>query len=185
MTSETRRALERVGLSILLIVGLSILAYAFRDELRRLSEYGYLAAFLIPLLANATVVVPIPGVWIIAGLGALYNPLLVAILGGLGAACGELTGYMVGYNSQGLMHESARYQRILQWMSMHDRLADTVIVIMAVIPNPFFDLTGIAAGSLKIPVWRFYLFCAIGSIIKMMVFAFGGNTIQALFRAPF
>ena len=48
---------------------------------------------------------------------------------------------------------------------------------MAVIPNPFFDLAGIAAGTLKIPVLRFYFFCALGSIIKMLAFAYGGNTI--------
>jgi uncharacterized membrane protein YdjX (TVP38/TMEM64 family) len=178
MKPEQRQALLQLGFSLLFIIILSILAYIFRDQLRALSRYGYLAAFLTPLLANATVIVPIPGVWVIAMLGTLYNPMIVAILGGLGAAAGELTGYLVGYEGKGLVEQSPRYMKIHQWMGQHERLADLVIMVMAVIPNPFFDLAGMAAGSLKIPVWRFYVFCALGSIIKMMAFAFGGNTIR-------
>jgi uncharacterized membrane protein YdjX (TVP38/TMEM64 family) len=69
-------------------------------------------------------------------------------------------------------------------MDHHRRWSDLLILIMAFIPNPFFDLAGIAAGTLKIPVLRFYFFCAIGSILKMLAFAYGGNTILKLWFKP-
>jgi membrane protein DedA with SNARE-associated domain len=69
-------------------------------------------------------------------------------------------------------------------MDRHRRWSDLLILIMAFIPNPFFDLAGIAAGTLKMPVLRFYFFCALGSILKMLVFAFGGNTIINLWFKP-
>jgi len=59
-------------------------------------------------------------------------------------------------------------------MRRHHRWSDLLIVILALIPNPFFDMAGIAAGTLKIPIWRFYIFCALGSILKMLAFAYGG-----------
>ena len=64
--------------------------------------------------------------------------------------------------------------RISDWMEHNRRWSDLLILVMALFPIPFFDLAGIAAGTLKIPVWRFLLFCAIGSILKMLAFAFAG-----------
>jgi membrane protein DedA with SNARE-associated domain len=43
------------------------------------------------------------------------------------------------------------------------------------VPNPFFDLAGIAAGSLRYPVWRFLLFCWLGKTIKTTLVAFAGS----------
>jgi membrane protein DedA with SNARE-associated domain len=42
-------------------------------------------------------------------------------------------------------------------------------------PNPFFDLTGIAAGALKMPILRFLFWCLIGVTFKMTVFALLGS----------
>ena len=67
-----------------------------------IKSYGYLGVFLLPMLANATVFVPIPGVMVIFTMAAVLNPILVAVVGGLGAATGELTGYLVGFSGQGL-----------------------------------------------------------------------------------
>ena len=48
------------------------------------------------------------------------------------------------------------------------------ILVLAIIPNPFFDLAGIAAGTLKMPVWQFLLACLVGKTIKMVAFAYAG-----------
>ncbi len=66
------------------------------------------------------------------------------------------------------------YDRLLHWMDKHKRLRNLALTVLAFIPNPFFDLAGIAAGALKIPVLRFLFFVAIGQILKMMMFAFAG-----------
>jgi len=176
LTPERRLTILRI-LSLLFVVGIVVVIFIFREQVRRLSHLGYLGAFLIPMIANATIIVPIPGVWVIFAMGAVFNPFLLAIFAGLGAAAGELSGYLLGFSGQGLAERSQLYERIYALMNRHRRWSDLLILVMALIPNPFFDLAGIAAGTLKMPIWRFYLFCSLGSILKMLAFSFGGASV--------
>ncbi len=172
-------------LSLALAVGIMATIFLLRDHLQDLAHFGYLGVFLITLMANATVFLPIPGVAVVFTMGAVFNPLLIAFFAGLGAAVGELSGYLLGFSGQGLMERAGWYQRIQSWVTAYPRLINLSILILAAIPNPFFDAAGITAGTMKIPIWRFLLFCAMGSIIKMLVFAFGGDTIlNRLFPIP-
>jgi uncharacterized membrane protein YdjX (TVP38/TMEM64 family) len=175
MTPERRMTLLRV-LSLLLVAAVLAFAYIYRDRVQELAHYGYAGIFAITALSNATVFLPIPGVAVVFTMGAVLNPLVTAVVAGCGAATGELSGYLLGFSGQGLTEGSERYQRILTWMRNHDRWINWAILVLAAIPNPFFDLAGIAAGTLKIPIWRFIVFCTAGSILKMLAFAYAGST---------
>jgi membrane protein YqaA with SNARE-associated domain len=107
-------------------------------------------------------------------MGAIFNPIGVAIAAGLGAAVGELTGYLAGFSGQGVMERAALYERLTTWMRQHQNLAYLAILVLAFIPNPLFDLAGMASGALKLPLWKFLLACAIGKILKMLMFAYAG-----------
>jgi uncharacterized membrane protein YdjX (TVP38/TMEM64 family) len=48
------------------------------------------------------------------------------------------------------------------------------ILVLSAIPNPFFDLAGVAAGVGKMSMPRFLIFCWIGQLIKMTAFAYAG-----------
>ncbi len=61
-----------------------------------------------------------------------------------------------------------------------EKYGDITILVLAFIPNPLFDLAGISAGILKMPVWKFLLFCVIGKILKMMMFAYAGDWVMNL-----
>jgi len=37
-----------------------------------------------------------------------------------------------------------------------------------------FDLAGIAAGALRMPVWRFLVWCWLGKVLRMMGIALAG-----------
>jgi len=60
-------------------------------------------------------------------------------------------------------------------MKQHQNLAYVMIVALAFIPNPLFDLAGMASGALKLPLWKFLLACVIGKILKMLMFAYAGH----------
>jgi membrane protein DedA with SNARE-associated domain len=45
---------------------------------------------------------------------------------------------------------------------------------MAVIPNPLFDIGGMAAGALRFPVWKFLAAATAGKVIKNIGFALAG-----------
>jgi uncharacterized membrane protein YdjX (TVP38/TMEM64 family) len=174
MTPERRVTLLRI-LSLVLVVVILAGIYFFQDHIQELYRYGYIGVFFVTLIANATVFLPIPGVAFVFAMGSVLHPALIALIGGLGAATGELFGYLIGFSGQGLAERSKTYDRVYDWMEKHHRFTDVAIMVFAFIPNPFFDAAGIAAGALGIPVWRFFLFCAMGSILKMMVFAYAGD----------
>ena len=54
------------------------------------------------------------------------------------------------------------------------RYGTWTIFVLALIPNPVFDLGGMAAGTLRFPVPKFLVACTAGKVIKNMVFALAG-----------
>jgi uncharacterized membrane protein YdjX (TVP38/TMEM64 family) len=167
---------------ILLLLALIVLTIALiinREEIQRFSRLGYLGVFLVSILANATIIFPLPGVVFTSAMGIVYDPLLVAIAAGTGAALGELTGYLAGYSGRFVIARQDWYDRVVKWMSHYGNLT---VLSLAFIPNPLFDIAGIAAGVLKMPILRFLLWCAIGKILKMMLFAYGGSTLLQILQ---
>jgi membrane protein YqaA with SNARE-associated domain len=175
MTPEQRTRLLR-WTSLVVVIGILAVIYLYRDQVKHLAQYGYAGIFVITAMSNATVFLPLPGVAVVFTMGAVFHPLITAIVAGCGAAVGELSGYLLGFSGQGLAERSERYLRLLDWMRRNERWIGWAIFALAAIPNPFFDLAGIAAGTLKIPVWRFLVFCTAGSILKMLAFAYAGQT---------
>jgi membrane protein YqaA with SNARE-associated domain len=173
MNPKTRLALLRI-LALVGVVALIVVLFVFRDQVKKLEQYGYVGIFLISIAANATIIIPLPGVAFTTAMGAIFNPLGVAVAAGLGAALGELTGYMTGFSGQGVIERAKLYDRLVNWMRAHQNLAYGLISLMAFIPNPLFDVAGMASGALKLPVWKFLLACAVGKILKMLMFAYAG-----------
>jgi membrane protein YqaA with SNARE-associated domain len=111
--------------------------------------------------------------------GAVFNPFWVAIAAGSGAALGEMTGYLAGFSGQAVIENAKRYEQLINWMKKYGSIT---IMVLAFIPNPAFDLAGMSAGALKMPIYKFLFFCVIGKILKMMVFAYTGAAIFNLFQ---
>ena len=85
-------------LAVAFVIAITACIFVFRDQVERLETYGYLGAFLISLITSATIILPVPGIVLIAALGAVYNPVLIGLVAGTGSALGEITGYMAGYS---------------------------------------------------------------------------------------
>jgi membrane protein DedA with SNARE-associated domain len=158
-------------LALAVVIGLTVYVYSIRERVEEFAVYGYPGIFLIMLMANATVIIPAPGVAVVFAMGNILNPALVALSAGTGGAIGELSGYLAGFSGQAIVENTKAYNRVAPWVQKYGVWA---ILVLSAIPNPFFDLAGIAAGVAKIPIWKFLLFCWIGQIIKMAVFAYAG-----------
>lgn len=159
-------------LVLIAVIAISLyIVFIPEEQIAKLEGYGYAGIFLISVISNATVLIPAPGLLIVFSMGARLNPFLVGMFAGIGAALGELSGYMAGFSGQALVENSDRYKRLSKWMQRNGPLT---IIISALIPNPVFDLTGIIAGILKMPVINFVLWAAIGKILKMTVVALFG-----------
>lgn len=163
---------------ILAVVGLTIVLFVFKDKVSQLGAFGYPGIFLVSILSNATLILPVPGVIFTSAMGAVFNPLLVALAAGTGATLGEITGYMAGFSGQAVIENRQWYERVTGWMK---RYGDVVILGLAFVPNPVFDIAGMVAGALRMPLWRYFIFSWIGKVGKMLLFAYGGLSVLKLF----
>jgi membrane protein DedA with SNARE-associated domain len=159
-------------LALFAVVAITVYIFSIRDRVEQFAAFGYPGIFLIALLANATVLLPAPGVAVIYAMGAIFNPLGVGLAAGTGGAIGELSGYLAGFSGQAVVERMDAYNRIKPWV---DKYGGWAIMVLSAIPNPFFDIAGIAAGIAKMPIQTFLLFTWIGQLIKMTLFALAGH----------
>jgi membrane protein YqaA with SNARE-associated domain len=160
------------GLVIVLVLGISVLIWSFHDQFAELAGVGYPGIFLVSLLGNATIILPAPSLALVFAMGSALPPLFVGLAAGLGSALGELTGYAAGFGGRAVIEDKKGYEQLAAWMQ---RRGGITIFVLSLIPNPLIDIAGIAAGTLRYPVWRFLLFCWLGKTIKTCVVAWAGS----------
>ncbi len=174
--SSRRMLVLRLGM-LIAVIALTLFIYALRDRVQELQQFGYPGIFIINVLGSATIVLPAPALGIVAYLAGLttsagvpvFDPFWLGIAAGLGATIGELSGYAAGFSGQGIIENTALYRRLHDWTK---RFGMVTIIVLAIIPLPFFDLAGIAAGALKMPLTRFLTATLIGKLIKMWIVAY-------------
>jgi uncharacterized membrane protein YdjX (TVP38/TMEM64 family) len=159
-------------LALLAVIGVTIYTYTIRERVEQFQAFGYPGIFVIALLANATILLPAPGAAIIYAMGAVFNPWLVGLAAGCGGAIGELSGYLAGFSGQAMIERTDIYDRIKPWV---DKYGGWAILVLSAIPNPLFDVAGVAAGIAKMPIQTFLFFVWIGQLIKMTMFALAGK----------
>ncbi|MBU1120138.1 VTT domain-containing protein [Patescibacteria group bacterium] len=175
---------EKFGIKHLLMllasIAISVLIIVFNKQLRELEQFGYIGIFLLMFLGNATVLVPVP---ILAPLnillgGIFSSPLLLGLTVGVASSLGELVGYLAGYSGSGIVKSSKVYKKIELQVEKYGLWA---IFFLALIPNPLFDVAGLAAGALGIKWWKFLIAVTAGKTIRAIVFAYIGYTGGLLF----
>jgi membrane protein YqaA with SNARE-associated domain len=169
------------GFRVLVILGvlaISVAIFAFRDQFTKLAAIGYPGIFLVSLLGNATIILPAPSLALVFAMGSALPPVVVGLAAGLGEALGELTGYAAGFGGRAVIENQSVYERLKRWMR---RGGGPTIFVLSLIPNPFFDLAGIAAGTLGYPLWRFLLITWLGKTIKTTAVAWAGSQSITLF----
>lgn len=131
-----------------------------------LETVGYPGVWVFSFISSASIIVPVPGLATVC-LGASdlvgLNPILVGVIAGSAEALGELTGYLAGVGGRDAMSRRRWYPRVKGWLERH---GSKIIFVMAIVPNPTFDILGIAAGSIGFPLRRFLLVTFLAKSIK-------------------
>jgi len=158
-----------IGVSLLLTV-FAIGFFYFSTDISNLKSYGYVGLFLINLIGAASILLPSPAAASVFGGGALLEDFLgipaffwVGLIAGLGEALGEFSGYAAGYGGRIMVENRPEYQRIHRWMDRHGSIT---MFLMSTIPNPFFDVAGLAAGAVQMPMRSFFVAVLAGKVIK-------------------
>ena len=158
-------------LALFAVVGITLYIYSIRERVEEFAAFGYPGIFLIALLANATILLPAPGIAVIYAMGAIFNPLGVGLAAAAGGTIGEISGYLAGFSGQAVVERTDIYSRVRPYV---DKYGGWAILVLSAIPNPFFDIAGIAAGIAKMPLRTFFVFTFVGQLIKMTFFAVAG-----------
>lgn len=183
-TLTERASFGRLEYVLLVGVGLLMTAFAlgffyFGADTSNLKSWGYAGVFLINLVGSASILLPSPAVASVFGGGALLDDLLglpafiwVGLIAGLGEALGEFSGYAAGYGGRIVFENRPEYKRIHGWMERHGTVT---MFLLSVFPNPLFDIAGVAAGAVRMPIRRFFLAVLAGKVIKdLYLAAIGG-----------
>ena len=153
-------------------VCISIIAMFLFSRVGELRHLGYVGVFLISLLSSATIFLPLPGFAIVFAMGAFLNPVLVGIVAGIGSGLGEITGYLAGYAGHDAMMGTKLFRQNKRGIEKYGPLA---IFALAFVPNPVFDLAGMAAGAIKMPLWKFVLATVAGKTLRFILLAYAGG----------
>ncbi len=158
-----------VRLGILIVVISAIVAALLLRNNFGASEVGYGAVALSALVASAGLVIPVPALATACATAIFLDPFWVGIIAGTAESAGELSGYYLGYTGRDVLARNRVYQRLEHWMRRRGWL---LLFLVSLVPNPVFDVVGIAAGALRYPVWGFLAVVWVGKLLKFLVFAY-------------
>ncbi len=162
---------QKRGLGITIIVLICVVSFWLALNpvwVQRFGHWGYVGAFVISLIASATIILPAPGIVVIIAMSAALDPILLGIVAGVGSAIGELTGYAAGRGGRALIpaERSRQFEQLTQLTQRYGVLA---LGVLAALPFPLFDFAGIVAGVLRMRVVRFLLAVAVGKSVKYII----------------
>jgi len=190
------------ALGLLFTVGLLVITFYFHKEVRQLGAYGYIGVFAIGALCGISII-PAPTLLITFTMGAVLNPVYVGLTAGLGGAIGGITVYLTGAgvetvwsrfrarennyeNQPGWRYDPVRPVESRFWVkgeALYNRLAKwvggrggywTLFVTSALPISPFY-FAGLAAGSLRMGLIKFFLISWAGKTVRYLLIAVAGD----------
>jgi len=168
-----RKWIAPVGLG-LRVTAANVGIYWLKIDYRIFGTYAYLGVFIVTLLANATTIVPVPYITIVACIaGQSDSMVLVALAGALGSALGESVAFFIGRSGRAIAEETRFYGWVARQM-LHPWRAFVVLFGLAAPINPAFDIAGLAAGALGVPYWMFFTAVFLGRLIRFWLIALLG-----------
>ena len=133
---------------------------------------GYPTIWLFSFIGAASIILPLPtpaGVCVGATPAFGLDPVLIGVISGSAEVLGELAGYMAGATGRSIVQRHRLYPTVQSWLQKRGAL---VLFAASVIPNPLFDIVGIAAGSTGYPLRKFIPVVFVAKSIKSTGIAF-------------
>lgn len=161
-----------------------------------LDEFSYAGVFLMNLVSTSTLFVPVPGITATANVLIATEasdarfPWLMGVLGGTGMAIGEFTAYFAGvFGSHAA--ETHGFSVPARFKPLADRVSSFIatamrrwgmltLFVLAAIPDPVFELAAVTAGSVRMPIRRFFAAVLAGSIVRGVTLAYLGTKLPFL-----
>jgi len=142
--------------------------------LKLVSSLGYVGALLAGILGSSSLFISFfPSYIIIALLGATLNPLIVGLLGGLGAGVGQFLHYYVGLGGRYLMPDRWK-GRLDSWRKKLDKYGVLLIFAFAATPLTPDDIIWIPLGAMRYPKLKALIAAVSGKVLLNLIYAYVG-----------
>jgi uncharacterized membrane protein YdjX (TVP38/TMEM64 family) len=170
---------------LIAFAGLIAVSFAFAAALQflkvrlnlNLNQYEFIAytsVFVSTLLANMTIIAPVPfAIAIMLSAARDFNPVLVALIGAVGGSVGEMSGYYAGRLGRriAIPESLVAYQKVETWIHKYGFWAILVLAFQPVVP---FDIGGLVAGAARMPVHTFLPAIFAGKFPKYVILVYAG-----------
>jgi membrane protein DedA with SNARE-associated domain len=146
-----------------------------------LISFGYPGASLLGLIGAASVIIPIPTTVALLGVAALriFDPTLLALAFGLGAAIGQLTSYAAGYAGRVVVGKEHK-RRLDAMLKIFERYGMAAVFIFALTPLPD-SLLFIPMGLVHYSLWKVFVAAVAGKISMALVITYFGGAVGPAF----
>ena len=136
-------------------------------------QYGYAGAFLISIVGNFTVFLPVPYTITIYTFGATLNPFLLGIAAGLGSTIGEFSAYLIGAGGRKVLDEryGDRFDTAKLLVEKHGML---IIFLFALLPLPD-DLILVPLGMMNYNFKKALTAAFVGKLGMSWILAYAGR----------
>jgi len=134
--------------------------------------YGYVGAFLVCILGNISIFIPIPFALIVYAFGSTLNPLLLGIVSGLGSTIGEMVSYFLGWGGRKII-ESRYGSRLDAVKKLVGRYGALSVFLIALLPVPD-DLLLIPLGMMKYDFKKTFIAMLLGKTLMCISLAYAG-----------
>ena len=171
--------LKIAGILLAVVLLSFIVAYYFNRLVKELDlpiyKYAWLAygvVFVVTLVANLTVLAPVPfAVIVMTVVAKEWNPALAALSAAAGGTLGELSGYYAGYAGRkiAITSDFIGFDRVEKWINHYGAWAIVFLAFQPLIP---FDVGGLIAGAAKMPMRKFLPALFAGKLPKYLLMAY-------------
>ncbi|RJQ38166.1 DedA family protein [Candidatus Microgenomates bacterium] len=170
---------EKIIAVLIFILSLILSAsfFIFKDYLSGFTSLGLLGLFLINFVSNASLFISAPAFLSVIAGGSMYSPLLVALVSSLGAGLGDMVGYALGLSGRKIINhklEKKIWFRVFE--NYFKKYGSIIILVLAFVPNPFFDAMGIFVGISGYSAKKFFLLILIGRFVRFLLLAYAGKS---------
>jgi len=150
---------------------------SFQDQiiqfLEQLSQLGYVGILAMSFIGAASIIFPIPYTIVVFLIASRYDPVLLALFGGAGAALGEFTGYLLGFYGQRILSEERR-RKMEALVKLFGRYGPLAIFVFALTPLPD-DLLFIPLGIMRYKLVKAFIPALLGKILMLFILAYFGR----------
>lgn len=165
------------ALLLLAVAALTITVFFYRDEISQYASLGYPAIFLSCMVLNCGVFGLSPSGLVAVELSFAFDPLVTAILSGLGAGFGEVTSLFAGRQTDAFA-EPRFLERFESWGGFKIGLVSYVASFLS---GNLSDAAGVACGRLRKGYAGYMIGAIAAKVTKMIVLVYAAHATTGYF----